>query len=174
MQATVNLSGDPLTMDGRLRSSCQSAKLTPTISTPSRPSSSMLSGSVPNSCTFGGYGMLASQSVWGSWFPLAMKHGMPRRASSVTNLCLVAGVMVDSSKASPAITMKSASSDIARSTMRENDSKTDSVILSPASGSLEETPLNLLPRCRSAQWTNLKCAPMPAPPSLLLINQSRG
>ena len=35
--------------------------------------------------------------------------------------------------------------------MRENDLKTDSVILSPMAGSLTETPLNLLPRCRSAQ-----------------------
>ena len=63
----------------------------------------------------------------------------------------MAGVIVDSSKASPAMTMKSAFSEIARSTMREKDWKTDSVILSPMAGSFEDTPLNLLPRCRSAQ-----------------------
>ena len=80
-----------------------------------------------------------------------MKHGIPRRDSSNTNLCLVAGVIVDSSKASPAMTMKSALSDMARSTMRENDRNTDSVMASPMAGSLTETPLNLLPRCRSAQ-----------------------
>ena len=150
-------------MDGRFLSSCQSAKLAPTISTPSSPSSSMYSGSVPNSWTLSGYGMLDSHEVCGSWLPRAMKQGMPRRPSSDANLCLVAGVIVDSSKASPAITMKSAFSDLARSTMRPKDSKTDSVILSPMAGSRTETPLNLLPRWRSAQWTNLKCAPMALP-----------
>lgn len=97
-----------------------------------------------------------SQDVLGSWLPRAMKHGIPDLLSSSAKRILTDGVIVSSSKASPEMTMKSAFSDIARSTILEKEPKTDSVIRSAAAGSLDDTPLNLLPRWRSAQWTNLK------------------
>ena len=72
------------------------------------------------------------------------------------------------------MTSASADSPITRSTILENDSGMEDLILLPSSGSPSETPLNLPPRCRSAQWMNLKSDPIVRMRPFLLINTNPG
>src|SRR5574344_1654998 len=86
-----------------------------------------------------------------------MKQGTLALPRASAKRYLTWGVSNLSSNMSPEMTIRSASLE-ARSAILSKDSKTDSVMILPCSGLFAVMPSNLLPRCRSAQWTNLKLA----------------